>query len=79
MWYKLTAYNSETRYGWTDDRAVAEAAADRLNRGREINLYQVQALTDRDDETGGSGGLPLRLRDDLLFDADSTIDSGAEV
>lgn len=47
MWYEFKAYNSETLYGYTDRPAIAEAYCDQLNRNREINVYAVQAVTDK--------------------------------
>lgn len=44
MWYAIKAWNQETLYGYTDDPAVAEAAVNRLNAGREINLYAAEPL-----------------------------------
>mgnify|MGYP000901278934 CR=1 FL=1 len=72
MWYKFTAYNSETLYGWTTDPAVAQAAEDRLNRGKEVNLYAMEELSDSDDESDGRD-CPLRDRDTFIFTGDTTV------
>lgn len=44
MWYAIKAYNSETLYGWTEDEAVVNAAVDRLNAGRHINMWASEPL-----------------------------------
>lgn len=78
MWYMLTAYNSEACYGWTRDPDVVEAALCRLNRNREINVYSAKCLGDDENENGYGGtypeAIPLKERDDLLFDDDTTPD-----
>lgn len=75
MWYKLTAYNQETRYGWTQDPAVAQAALEWLNKGREINVYSLEALGDDTDEFdiyGNGEKHNLAYRNDHLFTADTS-------
>jgi hypothetical protein len=77
MWYKFTAYNSETHFGWTQDPRVVEAALESLNRRRDINLYAAECLGDSDDETGYPADdeqMPLKERNDLLFDDDTRPD-----
>lgn len=72
MWYKFTAYNSETLYGWTRTPKVAQAAEDRLNKGRNANFYAMTELSDSADEADGRD-TPLRDRDDFIFDDDTTL------
>lgn len=44
-WYRFTAHNSETRYGWTEDRDVVSAALEALNAGRAPeNRYRATAV-----------------------------------
>jgi len=73
MWYKFTAYNSETLYGWTTNPAVAEAALERLNKGKDVNLYAATELSDSDDEADG-GTIPLCKRDCHIINDDTTIE-----
>jgi len=69
-WWALRAYNSETQYGYGTE-AEAEAWADVLNRGREINLYAPEPVEDAemcrrlDDGQGG-----VNLADELAGVAD---------
>lgn len=72
MWYKFSAYNSQTLYGWTTTPEIADVACDRLNRGKEINLYAYEELSDSDDEADG-GETPLKDWGGLLFDDDTTL------
>lgn len=37
-WYEFTAYNSEAIYGYGTEKE-AEQYCDKLNEGREINVY----------------------------------------
>ena len=77
MWYKITAYNTEARYGWTDDPAVAQAALDWLNKGREVNVYSLEALGDDTDEFdlyGDGEKHNLEDRNDHLFTADTRVE-----
>ena len=73
MWYRLVAYNSETRYGWTESEDVVDACVAALNRDKQINLYHAEALGESVD-TADSSGTPLVRRDDHIFNADSTPD-----
>lgn len=80
-WYAFRAYNSETHYGWAESPALVEAALGELNRGREVNLYSAEYLSDSDDETGKPDGNGLRLMDrtDLVLTGDSTLDDFAQL
>ena len=69
MWYKFTAYNSQTLYGWTDDQRIADAACDRLNHGREIDLYGYRTLTDEEAVELGPDGENC----DVIFGQDTTL------
>lgn len=69
MFYELRAYNSQTRWGWTTNPAVAEAAAAALNAGKEINLYHVHELTDEEAAERGYGD----HRDDAMFGDDTAV------
>lgn len=73
MWYKFTAWNSETRYGWTTDTAVAEAACAWLNRKRHANLYSADPVGETDDEAEKNTGRRLQDYQGLLITDDSTI------
>ena len=44
-WYKFAAYNTETQYGYGTEKQ-AERYADHLNKGREINVYGFEPVTD---------------------------------
>jgi hypothetical protein len=77
MWYKFTAYNSETCYGWTQDQKVAEAALAQINDGKDVNLYAMEELSDSDDEADG-GETPLSKRDGHIFNDDTTVADYAE-
>jgi hypothetical protein len=46
-WYRFTARNAQTIYGWGMEGA-AQRYADLLNRGREGNLYAANRMTDED-------------------------------
>jgi hypothetical protein len=73
MWYKFTAFNSETRYGWTPIPAVADAALAWLNKGREINVYSVVSIGGDENETDGAT-IKLADRDDLICIDDTSVD-----
>lgn len=75
-WYAFSAYNAETHYGWAESAILVELACAELNRGREINLYSAEYLSDLDSETGKPDGRGLRLMDrtDLILTGDSTAD-----
>lgn len=79
-WYAFRAYNSETRYGWSETPGLVELACDWLNRGRETNLYAAEYLGDGEDETGRPDGQGVKLADrsDLILTQDSTADDFAE-
>lgn len=82
MWYRFTARGRETLYGWTEDRAVAEAAVAHLDRldeksRREFDFYGFECLgADGVDEE--TAELCVRLNrgpwDGLLIDDDTTVD-----
>lgn len=73
MWYKFTAYNSQTQYGWTTNPEVAERALDLLNRKRDVNVYAMTELSDSDDETDGAD-IPLSKRGiGYVFDDDTSL------
>ncbi|ARJ66101.1 protein of unknown function (plasmid) [Magnetospirillum sp. XM-1] len=69
MFYRYTAWNRETHYGWTTSEAVAEAALEELNRdGAE---YRMEAIgKDATDDTG----CPLSNWTGLLTTDDTTLD-----
>lgn len=46
-WYAFRAYNSQTLYGFGTS-ADADRYCDRLNKGREVNLYGARLMTDDD-------------------------------
>lgn len=73
MWYKFTAYNSQTLYGWTLDQAVLDAVLDQLNSRREVNVYAATELGDTDDVTDDQGH---KLSDigHWICDDDTTVD-----
>lgn len=73
MWYKFTAYNTETRYGWTQNPEVAAIALKKMNKDRDANVYAMEELSDSDDEKDG-GETPLSKRDiGYVFDDDTSI------
>ncbi|OUJ16470.1 hypothetical protein [Acetobacter sp. DsW_063] len=81
MWYAIRSHSNQVAYGWTDDLAVADAAADHLWRikidlgDQRIGLcrYAAYPLTDAEAASLGleNWGEPL------LFTADSTVDDFA--
>ncbi len=54
QWFAFKAWNSQTAYGWGTARE-AEAYADHLNRGREINLYGAYEMTGEEAVEEGLG------------------------
>lgn len=46
MWYRLTAHNEQTLFGWTQDPAVAEAALRSLNCDRPTIMRLALASID---------------------------------
>lgn len=59
--FEFTAYNTETQYGYGTE-AEATLYLDWLNKGREINLYQM-AKSDITDEQADT--LAINLRENL--------------
>ena len=45
QWFAFRAHNSQTVYGWGTP-TEAEAYADHLSKGREVNLYGAYEMTD---------------------------------
>lgn len=79
-WYIYRAYNSQTLVGYSDrhDRAViADAACDRLNKGREVNLYAYEVLPG-DAETTNETVRRVYEGGGWLFSGDTTLDDVTE-
>lgn len=74
-WYKFTAYNAPTFYGYSDthDRAaIAAAYLERLNRSREINVYAMEVLSGDADQWDENIARAMR-NDDIAFGSDTTL------
>lgn len=69
MWYKFTTFNQEARYGWTEDRNVAEAALEWLNKGREVGVYGMTELGEDVEYAAEGDTVKLADRNDHLFTA----------
>lgn len=64
QWFAFRAYNSQTLYGYgTPDEA--ERFADRLNAGKEFNLYAALALGDSDETDAAHRDDGIQLEDEL--------------
>jgi hypothetical protein len=60
--YKFSAYNAESVYGFGTETEAAQYL-DWLNKGREINLFEM-AVSEPTDEQADT--LAINLRDNLL-------------
>lgn len=47
-WYKITAYNTQARYGYGSE-AEAAKLCEILNSGREINVYSFEVVEDAEE------------------------------
>lgn len=73
MWYKFSAPNAQTQYGWTTVSAIASAACDWLNKDRVYDPYTYEALGDRDDTRADGDGILLSDYSGLLMDDDTRL------
>lgn len=64
QWYAFRAYNSETIHGF-GTQAEADQYADRLNAGKDQNVYSAHGLGDSDEIDARLRDSGIQLEDEL--------------
>jgi hypothetical protein len=64
-WFAFRSYNGETLYGW-GDAAEADKIAAIFNKGREVNLYYPEQVTDPDELARLNDSSGFNMNDELI-------------